>query len=759
MDIPVLRHKHTMQTFTPILIVDDKSTNLDVLEHVLDDPNYRLVRASSADEALNALLGKEEFALLILDVRMPGMSGLELAQMIKMRKRTAQVPIIFLTAYGQEQELIEGYGSGAVDYLGKPVNALVLRAKVAVFAELHHRRLEAELTNRVLLAEASERLIAAEHLRQVNDTLGQRTLELARSEALEKLARHAAELSQQQAEAAKLRLHSSIDVLTDGFVLYDVDDRLVLCNAPYRQMFTAVAELLIPGTPFEDILRAGLQRGLYAVPPGQEEAWSAERLRRHRSNCTFNQQHADGTWLRISEQSTPDGGVVGFRVDITQQQQLQKDLEQALVKANAAILAKTHFLANMSHEIRTPMNAILGMTYLAQIAQPDTKTGNYLNKISQASKQLLGIIDDILDASKIEAGKLVIEEIPFSLETVFEALAGMLRFKTEEKGLALMLDIAPSLPPVLLGDPLRLGQILLNLGGNAVKFTEQGQITICVRELAATAKANSADGVVLEFSINDSGIGMTPEQCANLFQPFSQADSSITRKYGGTGLGLSIAQSLAHLMGGTISVKSYLGVGSTFIFNARFGCLAAPTQRLLGTDDHAVAASERHRNASAKTAIEQPSLNGKRVLLVEDNDLNQGLVVELLRMVGVTVTTADNGQQALDVLRRGHDFDVILMDGHMPVMDGYQATVEIRQNPAWARLPIIALTADAMSGSKELVLAAGMSDYLSKPLDVAKLYEALSHWTAAKPLAPGPIPAATLTNSVPSKILPDALPG
>ena len=374
MEIPVLRHKHTMQTFTPILIVDDKSTNLDVLEHVLDDPNYRLVRASSADEALNALLGKEEFALLILDVRMPGMSGVELAQMIKMRKRTAQVPIIFLTAYGQEQELIEGYGSGAVDYLGKPVNALVLRAKVAVFAELHHRRLEAELTNRVLLAEASERLIAAEHLRQVNDTLGQRTLELARSEALEKLARHAAELSQQQAEAAKLRLHSSIDVLTDGFVLYDVDDRLVLCNAPYRQMFTAVAELLIPGTPFEDILRAGLQRGLYAVPPGQEEAWSAERLRRHRSNCTFNQQHADGTWLRISEQSTPDGGVVGFRVDITQQQQLQKDLEQALVKANAAILAKTHFLANMSHEIRTPMNAILGMTYLAQIAQPATRT-------------------------------------------------------------------------------------------------------------------------------------------------------------------------------------------------------------------------------------------------------------------------------------------------------------------------------------------------------------------------------------------------
>ena len=266
MEIPVLRHKHTMQTFTPILIVDDKSTNLDVLEHVLDDPNYRLVRASSADEALNALLGKEEFALLILDVRMPGMSGLELAQMIKMRKRTAQVPIIFLTAYGQEQELIEGYGSGAVDYLGKPVNALVLRAKVAVFAELHHRRLEAELTNRVLLAEASERLIAAEHLRQVNDALGQRTLELARSEALEKLARHAAELSQQQAEAAKMRLHSSIDVLIDGFVLYDVDDRLVLCNEPYRQMFTAVAELLIPGTPFEDILRAGLQRGLYAVP-------------------------------------------------------------------------------------------------------------------------------------------------------------------------------------------------------------------------------------------------------------------------------------------------------------------------------------------------------------------------------------------------------------------------------------------------------------------------------------------------------------
>jgi two-component system sensor histidine kinase/response regulator len=159
------------------------------------------------------------------------------------------------------------------------------------------------------------------------------------------------------------------------------------------------------------------------VSPGQEEAWSAERLRRHRSNCTFNQQHADGTWLRIFEQSTPDGGVVGFRVDITQQQQLQRDLEQALVNANAAIRAKTHFLANISHEIRTPMNAILGMTYLAQIAQPDTKTGNYLDKISQASKQLLGIIDNILDASKIEAGKLELEAIPFSLEAARAGLS------------------------------------------------------------------------------------------------------------------------------------------------------------------------------------------------------------------------------------------------------------------------------------------------------------------------------------------------
>ena len=601
------------------------------------------------------------------------------------------------------------------------------------------------------------------------------------------------QLADQATRLVQQRLSSSIEALADGFVLYGADDELVLCNERYRQIHASVADLLVPGARIEDILRRGIVRGGYPQSLGQEEVWLSERLRQHRSNATVDQQIDDDTWLRVSARGTPEGGVVGFSVDISELVSAQTELRLALGQAEGATRAKAEFLANMSHEIRTPMNAITGLTYLAQRNNPDPKQSTYLGKISQASKQLLALIDDILDSSKIDAGKLEMEEIDFTAESVLDRLADTLSLKADEKGLELLFDIEPGLPTHLVGDPLRLGQVLLNLGGNAVKFTEGGQVIISV---ARRPQDSTSQHTSLEFSVKDSGLGMSPEQCAALFQPFSQADATITRKYGGTGLGLSIAKSLVELMGGRIWAESTLGqqcfdlllldwkmpgmdgiellqhiqqlklsespkivmatgyrreelleelrqsavdcavvlskpVTPLTLFNALMRAVQTSGQANPG--DGRVWGVARTPHDQQDELVSQPELVGKRVLLVEDNDSNRELATELLRIAGVVVTVAVDGQRALETLARERAFDAVLMDCHMPVMDGYHATIEIRKNPSWAKLPIIGLTADAMKGTKEKVLAAGMNDYLTKPVEVAKLYGALSRWMPSEP--------------------------
>ena len=387
---------------------------------------------------------------------------------------------------------------------------------------------------------------------------------------------------------------------------------------------------------------------------------------------------------------------------------------KARVEAEVSNRAKRDFLARMSHELRTPMNGVLGMTHLALQADPPPEQYNYLKKIQSSASLLLGIINDILDFSRIEAEKMDIECIPFSLPEVIENIRILLLPRMQEKGLALRLDIDPSLPGVVLGDGLRLSQVLLNLLGNSVKFTSSGNVTLTMR-----GELQPDNALNLHCRVSDTGIGMHPEQLENLFSPFTQADASITRQFGGTGLGLSISKALVGLMGGRISVESSPGIGSAFSFNIHL--------QLPSVADASVVAT---------TATgENLDLTGRQLLLVEDNEINQEIAVALLENMGASVDVANNGVEGIQRFMQ-KDYDLILMDIRMPEMDGHTATLSIRNSGKHdADIPIIAMTANAMIEDRKACSDAGMNGHISKPIAVKQLAQELSHWFTPRAVA------------------------
>jgi len=390
---------------------------------------------------------------------------------------------------------------------------------------------------------------------------------------------------------------------------------------------------------------------------------------------------------------------------------LELEKSNLVEKAEAALRAKSEFLANVSHEIRTPMNTILGMAQLALREEQNPRQRDYLRKIQLSGDHLLSIIDDILDLSKIDAGKLGIEVVDFEFGKIMASLGTLVAEKAADKHLSLVFDIDPAIPRYLRGDPLRLTQVLANLANNAIKFTAKGGVTV---------RAGKPEGSgLIRFEVQDTGIGIAKEELPLLFRPFQQADTSTTRRFGGTGLGLAICKQLVEMMeGGSIGVESVPGAGSTFWFTARLAHGAEPAPQ---------PAAMQRQEFEAHEAFLLRAIRGARILLVDDNALNLDVAVHFLENAGAVVSTAANGEEALALLRETR-FDCVLMDAQMPVMDGFEAVRRIRADPATATVPVIAMTANAAGEDRKRCLAAGMDDFLSKPFQYHTLMFTLAKW-------------------------------
>ncbi len=433
--------------------------------------------------------------------------------------------------------------------------------------------------------------------------------------------------------------------------------------------------------------------------------------------------------MRVTPLSGDRGRVVVSHDDISDLKLAETallDANEQLVaardRAEAASRAKSEFVANMSHEIRTPMNAIMGLSRLLEDSSIDEHERDYVTKIKRSAQSLLGIINDILDFSKIEAGRLELEYSPFSLQEMLYNISAVVSTNAQDKGIETVFSVAPDVPLALIGDPLRLQQVLLNLAGNAVKFTTEGEVLLSIRMVMADAA-----GVTLEFSVRDTGIGIPVEKLDGLFAPFSQADNSTSRRYGGTGLGLTISSRLVALMGGAITVTSQPGQGSEFRFSARFG---------VGRPDagHFVHDAVRPRPLAGR-------LTGVRLLLVEDNEINQEVAQTLLTRAGAMVEIAKDGETAVAMLReRGAAFDAVLMDVQMPGMDGYETTRIIREELTLTALPVIAMTANAMTGDRERSRQAGMVAHLAKPIEIEEVFAMLAtHVPGGRIVPPEPV--------------------
>ena len=421
-----------------------------------------------------------------------------------------------------------------------------------------------------------------------------------------------------------------------------------------------------------------------------------------------------GVAIDISENRRDQARLEEYRQHLEQMIEARTaDLSIAKEAAEAANRAKSTFLANMSHELRTPMNAIMGMTSLAMRRTMDARLLDHLEKINQASHHLLAVINSILDISRIEAERLVLEQIDFSPAAVLDKLPALIGYKAVDKGLALELDVAPDVrAAVVCGDPMRVGQIVLNLADNAVKFTEHGKVTVRLR-----LAEDDAEQVLLRFEVEDTGIGISATDQKRVFAAFEQADGSMTRKYGGSGLGLAISRRLARLMGGDITVSSRPGEGSRFVFSLRLRKSAG-----------AVAPAPTLEPGKAGERL-QEEFSGSRILLAEDEPVNREVARTLLEAHELVVDVAVDGVEAVSLARQV-PYDLILMDMQMPNLNGVDATRAIRALPGHARTPILAMTANAFTEDRELCLAAGMDDHLPKPVEPQRLYQAVLAWLA-----------------------------
>ena len=494
---------------------------------------------------------------------------------------------------------------------------------------------------------------------------------------------------------ARTRLTEAIETISEGFSLYSAEDKLIVCNTRYKELFASHADVLIPGTSFETILRTATERGLIKDAEGRREAWIAERLARHHAASeTHIQRRSDGRWIQVNERKTANGGVVAIYADITELKHHEAELAEARDAADAANQTKSTFLANMSHELRTPLNAIIGYSEILQedaADKGDKAAIDDLQQIEGAGRHLLGLINNILDLSKIEAGKMDVFIEPIDIQAMVTEVLSIVR-PLADKSENVVEVVCPADIGSFRSDQTKVKQCLLNLMSNASKFTDKGTLTLAVAH---------EGGSQVCFRVSDTGVGMTQEQLGRLFEAFSQADASTTKRFGGTGLGLAITKRFCTMLGGDVTVESTPGKGTTFIIRL---------------PDQGVAA----------TAVEAPApaaaADGRTTVLVVDDDPSvRGLLTKTLEKEGYRVVSAGNGVEAL-ALAREHRPQAITLDVLMPQMDGWSALKEFKADATLRDIPVIMVS---VLNERGMAIPMGAADYVTKPVDRQRLAEIL----------------------------------
>ncbi|MDX2248483.1 MAG: response regulator [Bacteroidia bacterium] len=631
-----------------ILLVDDVPANLVALEAIIERDNVRIFKAESGNEALK-LAWQHTFSLALVDVQMPEMDGFELVRLLKSNSRTREIICIFVTAISKESRYaVKGLSVGAVDYLYKPLDPMVTNAKVDIYLELYRQR--------------------------------QRLLE-----------------QNQRLQQYALRIDNAADIIavvnpvSMNFTEINPVVKEILGFEPNRITGTSILDYLHP----EDLITSKKQFDLFLQKP--EGILSLE--------VRFRNTRYDYIWLNLKVVYNLGLLFINAR-DVTFSRNHVEQITLARDEAEKARIAKEQFLANMSHEIRTPMNGIIGLTRLLQDTPLIEEQRETVGLIMSSSQSLLNIINDILDLSKIDSGKLQLEEIEFEVKNVIRTVFSLLRNRADEKQIVLEESIPAHIPDWVIGDPHRLNQILVNLIGNAIKFTEKGYVRIHLQMKEGVAK----NEIFFEFRVEDSGIGIPEDKLESIFESFSQAGADTARKFGGTGLGLTISKKLVELQGGNIRVISKEGSGSTFIFTILY---------------RKCENQEKENLRDKKNPFELKGLENFKALLVDDNKVNRMVGGKTLKRWNMEVDFAEDGKEAV---AKAHEesFDIILMDIQMPEMDGYEAARIIRSSSTQNHnTPIIALTANVVGSVVTESQNAGMDAVLTKPFDPLTLYETL----------------------------------